>query len=42
MCLAAVEKVLPSIEDEDNAIEHYERLRAMAALAVRIGNANAR
>ncbi|WP_439678231.1 hypothetical protein [Embleya sp. MST-111070] len=41
VCLAAVEKVLPSIDDEAGAIEYYERLRKMAALAVGIGNANA-
>jgi hypothetical protein len=42
VCLAAVEKVLPSIDDEGGATEYYERLREMAALAVKIGNANAR
>ncbi|MFE5556506.1 hypothetical protein [Streptomyces sp. NPDC056544] len=41
-CLAAVEKVLPLIDDEGGAIEHYERLRAMAVLAVEIGNAGPR
>ncbi|MFE9427721.1 hypothetical protein ACFYNO_32685 [Kitasatospora sp. NPDC006697] len=40
-CLAAVEKVLPSV-DEDGAVEYYRRLREMAALAVELGNANAR
>lgn len=40
--LAAVEKVLPLIDDEGDAIEYYERLREMAALAAEIGNANAR
>ncbi|WUO08216.1 hypothetical protein OG313_40965 [Streptomyces virginiae] len=39
-CLAAVERVLPSIDDEGGAIEYYERLREMAALAV--GNAGPR
>ncbi|MFF1367836.1 hypothetical protein [Streptomyces virginiae] len=37
-CLAAVEKVLPSIDDEGGGIERYERLREMAALAVESGN----
>ncbi|GAA2274794.1 hypothetical protein GCM10010430_71000 [Kitasatospora cystarginea] len=41
-CLAAVERVLPSIDDEGGAIEYYERLRDMAALAVEVGNANSR
>ncbi|MFB8241018.1 hypothetical protein ACFC58_31220 [Kitasatospora purpeofusca] len=41
-CLAAVEKVLPSIDDEGGAIEYYERLRDMAALAVEVGNTNSR
>ncbi|KOG73034.1 hypothetical protein ADK47_16185 [Streptomyces rimosus subsp. rimosus] len=41
-CLAAVEKVLPLIEDEGNAIEYYERLREMTALAAEIGNTNTR
>ncbi|MET9694728.1 hypothetical protein ABZY81_41100 [Streptomyces sp. NPDC006514] len=41
-CLAAVEKVLSLIDDEGGAIEHYERLREMAALAVEIGNAGPR
>ncbi|WP_406510429.1 hypothetical protein [Streptomyces sp. NBC_00212] len=41
-CLAAVEKVLPLIDDEGGAIEYYERLREMAALVAEIGNANAR
>ncbi|WP_392667353.1 hypothetical protein [Streptomyces sp. LN785] len=40
--LAAVEKVLPSIEDEDGAIEYYERVREMAAVAVELGNTKAR
>ncbi|MEO3978041.1 hypothetical protein [Streptomyces sp. CAU 1734] len=38
VCLAAVEAVLPSIDDEDGAIEYYERLRHMAALAVKAGS----
>ncbi|MER6485872.1 hypothetical protein ABT264_20265 [Streptomyces virginiae] len=42
LCLAAVEKVLPSIDDEDSASEYYEHLRNMAALAVELGNADAR
>lgn len=42
VCLAAVEKVLPSIDDEDGASEYYKHLRDMAALAVELGNANAR
>ncbi|WP_258017468.1 MULTISPECIES: hypothetical protein [Streptomyces] len=37
MCLAALEKVLPSIDDEGGAIGYYERLREMAALAVELG-----
>ncbi|MGY4387076.1 hypothetical protein [Streptomyces sp. TE12347] len=41
-CLAAVEKVLPSIDGEGGAIERYERLREMAALAVGIGDADPR
>ncbi|MGD3108778.1 hypothetical protein [Streptomyces sp. YGL11-2] len=41
-CLAAVEKVLPSIGDEGSAVEYYERLREMAALAVELGNATVR
>ncbi|MFD8755688.1 hypothetical protein ACFV0O_32640 [Kitasatospora sp. NPDC059577] len=41
-CLAAVEKVLPSIDDEGGAIEYYKRLRDMAALAVEHGSANTR
>ncbi|MFE3206185.1 hypothetical protein [Embleya sp. NPDC059237] len=41
VCLAAVEKVLPSIDDEAGAIEYYERLREMAALAVGIGHVDA-
>ncbi|MFJ9647629.1 hypothetical protein [Streptomyces sp. NPDC101206] len=41
VCLAAVEKALPSIDD-DGASEYYKRLRNMAALAVELGNANAR
>ncbi|MEV5082521.1 hypothetical protein AB0K74_28010 [Streptomyces sp. NPDC056159] len=41
VCLGAVEKVQPSIDDEGGAIEYYERLREMAALAVKIGNVNA-
>ncbi|MEV2211564.1 hypothetical protein AB0H86_08865 [Streptomyces sp. NPDC050997] len=40
--LAAVENVLPSIEDEGGVIEYYKRLRDMAALAAELGNANAR
>ncbi|MGW8364678.1 hypothetical protein ACWGK1_29455 [Streptomyces wedmorensis] len=39
--LAAVEKVLPSIDDE-GVTEHYEHLREMAAVAVELGNATAR
>ncbi|WP_266873298.1 hypothetical protein [Streptomyces sp. NBC_01381] len=42
ICLAAVEKVLPSIDDEDGATEYYKHLRDMAALAVELGNANSR
>ncbi|MFE7712815.1 hypothetical protein ACFU6I_45430 [Streptomyces sp. NPDC057486] len=42
VCLAVVEKVLPSIDDEDGAFEYYKHLRDMAALAVELGNANAR
>ncbi|MEU7513036.1 hypothetical protein AB0B13_13660 [Streptomyces sp. NPDC042898] len=41
VCLAAVEKVLPSIDDE-SATEYYEHLREMAAVAVELGNATAR
>ncbi|MFJ6216646.1 hypothetical protein ACIQGZ_25440 [Streptomyces sp. NPDC092296] len=40
VCLPAVEKVLPSIDDEGGAIDYYERLREMAAMAVEIGNAD--
>ncbi|MFJ9933292.1 hypothetical protein ACIRSJ_09220 [Streptomyces virginiae] len=40
LCLAAVEKVLPSIDG--SASEYYEHLRDMAALAVELGNADAR
>ncbi|WP_229853160.1 hypothetical protein [Streptomyces violascens] len=40
-CLAAVEKVLPSIGDEGNATEYYKHLRDMAAAAVGLGNADA-
>ncbi|MEV7941796.1 MULTISPECIES: hypothetical protein [unclassified Kitasatospora] len=40
-CLGALEKVVPSIGDEGGAIEYYERLREMAALAVELGNAKA-
>ncbi len=40
--LAAVEKVLPSIDDEGGATEYYEHVREMAAVAVELGNANAR
>ncbi|MFE5517358.1 hypothetical protein ACFQ9Q_06415 [Streptomyces virginiae] len=42
--LAAVEKVLPSIDGEGGAgaVERYERLREMAALAVGIGDADPR
>lgn len=39
--LAAVEKVLPSIDDE-GVTEYYEHLREMAAVAVELGNATAR
>ncbi|MFJ3817131.1 hypothetical protein [Streptomyces sp. NPDC090056] len=42
VCLAAVEKVLPSIDDEDGAFEYYRHLRDMAALAVELGNADGR
>ncbi|KOU26301.1 hypothetical protein F1D59_15575 [Streptomyces sp. INR7] len=42
LCLAAIEKVLPSIDDEDGASEYYKHLRDMAALAVELGNADAR
>ncbi len=42
VCLAAIEKVLPSIDDDDGASEYYKHLRDMAALAVELGNANAR
>ncbi|MCZ1021043.1 hypothetical protein [Streptomyces noursei] len=41
-CLAAVEKVLPSLGDGGDAIEYYERLRAMAALTAEVSNAKAR
>ncbi|MFB6961704.1 hypothetical protein ACFCYB_33135 [Streptomyces sp. NPDC056309] len=41
-CLAAVEKVLPSLGDGGGAIEYYERLRAMAELAVELPNAKTR
>ncbi|MGW7097035.1 hypothetical protein [Streptomyces sp. NPDC054874] len=40
-CLAAVEKVLPSIDDEDCASEYYKHLRDMAVLAAELGNTNA-
>ncbi|MFJ8313317.1 MULTISPECIES: hypothetical protein [unclassified Streptomyces] len=40
-CLAAIEKVLPSIDD-DGASEYYKHLRDMAALAAELGNTNAR
>ena len=40
-CLAAVEKILPSIGDEDGAVEYCERLREMTALAVQLDNAKA-
>jgi hypothetical protein len=39
-CLAAVEKVLPSIDDTGGAIEYYERLRDMASWAVELGDVN--
>ncbi|MFI8828733.1 hypothetical protein [Streptomyces sp. NPDC053431] len=42
VCLAAVEKVLPSIRDEDGASEYYAHLRDMAASAVQLGNVDAR
>ncbi len=42
VCLAAIEKVLPSIDDDDGASEYYKHLRDMAVLAVELGNANAR
>ncbi|CAM5587665.1 hypothetical protein GCM10010329_47630 [Streptomyces spiroverticillatus] len=38
-CLAAVEKVLPSVEDEAGAVEYCTRLRDMIALAVEIAGA---
>jgi hypothetical protein len=41
VCLSAVEKVLPSLDDAGGAIGYYEHLRKMAALAVEIGNADA-
>lgn len=41
-CLAVLEeRVLPSISDEDGAIEYYDRLRKMATLATEFGNAQA-
>ncbi|MFF2024995.1 hypothetical protein ACFVW2_24710 [Streptomyces sp. NPDC058171] len=40
-CLAVVESVLPSIEVEDHGFAYYRHLREMAALAIRIGNADA-
>lgn len=41
-CLAAVEKVLSSVDDDAGAIEYYRRLRDMAVLVAALGNANAR
>jgi hypothetical protein len=40
-CLAALQKVVPSISDEGSAVEYYERLREMATLATEAGNAKA-
>ncbi|WP_223183387.1 MULTISPECIES: hypothetical protein [unclassified Streptomyces] len=37
---AAIERVLPSIDEEDGAVEYYERLRNMANLATELGNAH--
>ncbi|MFD1146954.1 hypothetical protein [Saccharothrix hoggarensis] len=37
--LVAVEEVLPSIDGENGAREYYERLREMAVLAIRLGDA---
>ncbi|MEW2418396.1 hypothetical protein AB0953_32590 [Streptomyces sp. NPDC046866] len=42
VCLAAVEKALRSIDDDDGASEYYKHLRDMAALAVELDNAKAR
>lgn len=39
LCLAEVDKALPLLDDEVGAIEYYEHLRDMAALAVEIANA---
>ncbi|WP_439677253.1 hypothetical protein [Embleya sp. MST-111070] len=41
-CLAAVERVLPSIPDEDDAGKYYKHLRDTAALALELGNTDAR
>jgi hypothetical protein len=41
-CLAALEKVVPSISNEGGAVEYYSRLREMATLANESGNAKAR
>ncbi|MFJ9683902.1 hypothetical protein ACIRP2_38770 [Streptomyces sp. NPDC101194] len=41
-CLAAVEKVLPSLGDGGDAVEYYERLRAMAGLAAELRTAMTR
>ena len=40
-CIAALEKVLPSIGDEDGT-KYYERLHEMAVLAAGVGNAGER
>ncbi|WLQ53748.1 hypothetical protein P8A21_40135 (plasmid) [Streptomyces poriferorum] len=40
-CLAALEKVVPSISNEAGAVEYNERLREMATLATESGNAKA-
>ncbi|MER6611741.1 hypothetical protein ABT282_39430 [Streptomyces sp. NPDC000927] len=41
-CLAAVDKVLPSLGDGGDAVEYYERLRAMAELAAELPTAKTR
>ncbi|MFD7583631.1 hypothetical protein [Kitasatospora sp. NPDC059817] len=41
-CLAALEKVLPSLGDEGGGAEYYERLHEMAVLAAELGNARPR